>query len=145
MLIYLDNCCYNRPYDDETQMRISLETQAKLYIQDLIKKHELQLASSFMLLAENDANPYDIKRSMIRSFINSHTNIFVGIDNLETIKQMAFPIMETGIKQADAYHLACAVFTHCDYFITTDKRILRYHTDKLKIQNPTVFLAELEE
>lgn len=38
MKVYLDNCCYNRPYDDQTQIRISLETQAKLYIQDLIKK-----------------------------------------------------------------------------------------------------------
>ena len=29
--VYLDNCCYNRPYDDQSQLRISLETQAKLY------------------------------------------------------------------------------------------------------------------
>ena len=28
MLIYLDNCCYNRPYDDQSYMRINLETQA---------------------------------------------------------------------------------------------------------------------
>ena len=26
--IYLDNCCFNRPYDDQSQLRISLETQA---------------------------------------------------------------------------------------------------------------------
>lgn len=37
MKIYLDNCCFNRPYDDQTQIRISLETQAKLYLQDLVK------------------------------------------------------------------------------------------------------------
>ena len=35
MLIYLDNCCYNRPYDDQSYMRINLETQAKLHIQVL--------------------------------------------------------------------------------------------------------------
>ena len=34
MKIYLDNCCFNRPYDDQTQIRISLETQAKLYVQE---------------------------------------------------------------------------------------------------------------
>ena len=28
--VYLDNCCYNRPYDDQSQVRISLESQAKL-------------------------------------------------------------------------------------------------------------------
>lgn len=27
MRVYLDNCCYNRPYDDQSQMRIHLETE----------------------------------------------------------------------------------------------------------------------
>ena len=34
MKIYLDNCCYNRPYDDQTYIRIHLETEAKLHIQE---------------------------------------------------------------------------------------------------------------
>lgn len=38
MRIYPDNCCYNRPYDDQTQTRISLEAQAKLHIQEQIRK-----------------------------------------------------------------------------------------------------------
>lgn len=33
--IYLDNCSYNRPYDNQSQMKIYLETQAKLHIQDI--------------------------------------------------------------------------------------------------------------
>ena len=28
MRIYLDNCCYNRPYDDQSYLNVSLETQA---------------------------------------------------------------------------------------------------------------------
>jgi hypothetical protein len=36
--IYLDNCCYNRPFDDQDHMRVYLKTQAKLYIQELIKE-----------------------------------------------------------------------------------------------------------
>jgi hypothetical protein len=35
--VYLDNCCYNRPFDDQEQRSVQLETQAKLWIQDLIK------------------------------------------------------------------------------------------------------------
>jgi len=31
--IYLDNCCFNRPYDKQTGERIKLETEAKLHIQ----------------------------------------------------------------------------------------------------------------
>ena len=53
MKIYLDNCCFNRPYDDQTQIRISLETQAKLYLQDLVKKKELSLVTSYILWYEN--------------------------------------------------------------------------------------------
>lgn len=26
MTVYLDNCCYNRPFDDQTQERIHLES-----------------------------------------------------------------------------------------------------------------------
>jgi hypothetical protein len=31
--IYLDNCCFNRPYDDQTILRNYLEAEAKTYIQ----------------------------------------------------------------------------------------------------------------
>ncbi len=43
MKIYMDNCCYNRPYDDQSQIRIHLETDAKLYIQDMVKMENLTL------------------------------------------------------------------------------------------------------
>lgn len=36
MLLYLDNCCFNRPYDDQSHTQIFLETQAKLHIQESI-------------------------------------------------------------------------------------------------------------
>ncbi len=34
--IYLDNCSLNRPFDNQEQMKIRLETEAKLYIQYFI-------------------------------------------------------------------------------------------------------------
>jgi hypothetical protein len=37
MRLYLDNCCFNRPFDDQTQRKIALESEAKLYVQDEIK------------------------------------------------------------------------------------------------------------
>lgn len=49
MKVYLDNCCFNRPYDDQAQLKIELETKAKLYIQQLIKDHKLDMITSFML------------------------------------------------------------------------------------------------
>ena len=43
MLVYLDNCCYNRPFDDQTQIKIMLETKAKMYIQGLIADKEIDM------------------------------------------------------------------------------------------------------
>ena len=36
MRIYLDNCCYNRPFDEQTQLRVRLETITKLAVQLLM-------------------------------------------------------------------------------------------------------------
>ncbi len=37
MRVYLDNCCYNRPFDDQAQPSVRLETEAKLLIQTLMR------------------------------------------------------------------------------------------------------------
>ena len=31
MRIYLDNCTFNRPFDDQTHIRIYVESEAKLF------------------------------------------------------------------------------------------------------------------
>lgn len=36
--IYLDTCCFNRPYDDQSHIRNSLEAQAKLHIQSATRE-----------------------------------------------------------------------------------------------------------
>lgn len=43
MKIYLDNCCFNRPFDDQIQIRIRLESEAKLKIQEEIQKGHVKL------------------------------------------------------------------------------------------------------
>lgn len=39
--IYLDNCCFNRPFDDMGNINIRLESIAKLHIQNLIRNEKL--------------------------------------------------------------------------------------------------------
>ena len=41
--IYLDNCCFNRPYYDQSQLKIYLETQAKLYIQNFEFLNQIEI------------------------------------------------------------------------------------------------------
>ena len=40
MRIYLDNCCYNRPFDEQAQIKVFLETVAKLSIQQKMREGE---------------------------------------------------------------------------------------------------------
>ena len=143
--IYLDNCCYNRPYDDQSQVRVSLESQAKLYIQRQIVARRLELVSSYVLLSENLANPVKSKRENIRDFIDANSAIFVSSANEDKIDMKAEEIMRTGIKYADACHVACAILAGCESFITTDKRLLKYQTDEIRMLNPVNFVSEWEE
>lgn len=144
MKVYLDNCCFNRPYDDQSQIRISLETQAKLYVQELIKNKELELAASYMLRFENEQNPYEIRRQTITEYIRNNTSVYIDYDKMEEVLKEAKSIMETGIKKKDAIHIACAIIADCDCFLTTDIRLLKYKTDKIIVENPVDFIQRLE-
>ena len=42
MRVYLDNCCYNRPFDDQNQLKIAIESAAKLAIQAKMRSGELE-------------------------------------------------------------------------------------------------------
>ena len=144
MKIYLDNCSYNRPYDDQTQIRIYLETEAKLHIQDMIKKGEVDLVTSYMLDYENGKNRFSHKKQAISDFMNTNESFFVGIENAEKANQIAKQIIDTGVKSADALHVACAILAECDYFITTDDRLLKYQSENIQITTPGEFIRRLE-
>ena len=142
--IYLDNCCFNRPYDDQAQIRISLETQAKLYVQDLVRMGKIELVTSYILWYENSQNPYETKRKAISEFMQKNSAEYIDADKAQIIKEKAEEIMETGIKMKDAYHVACAVYASCDCFLTTDNRLLKYYTDDIKVLNPIDFVKGME-
>jgi len=50
MRIYLDNCVFNRPFDDQSHLRVRLEPEAKLYIQSRIKQADCFLSTDDKLL-----------------------------------------------------------------------------------------------
>lgn len=145
MRIYLDNCCYNRPYDDQSQFRIYLETQAKLYIQELIKQDKIELVTSYILEYENSKNRFLQKKQTIESFMNTYESYYVGSERNKNIAKIAESIMNTGIKEKDAFHISCAIYAECDYFITTDDRLLKYQTNQLNLVTPYEFIRRLEE
>jgi hypothetical protein len=63
--IYLDNYCFNRPYDDQINLLNRMETEAKFFIQELILGEKVELAWSFVLDYENSDNPFEERRIRI--------------------------------------------------------------------------------
>lgn len=144
MRIYLDNCSYNRPYDDQSQMRIHLETQAKLYIQDMIRENQVELVTSYVLDFENSNNRSMQKKMAIEKFMKDYATLYVSNKHNDKLAQIADSIMETGIKEKDAYHVACALMAECDYFVTTDDRLLKYQSEKINLVTPGEFIRRME-
>ena len=144
MLIYLDNCCYNRPYDNQSYISINIESQAKIFIQNQIKNGKIELATSYVLYFENSQNPFEIRKKTIEDFASKYETVYISKDSHKKVIAISEKIEKTGIKHKDACHIACAIISNCDYFITTDYRLLKFKTDLIKIINPADFVKELE-
>ena len=145
MKIYLDNCCYNRPFDDQTQMRVYLEAQAKMYIQSLIVDKKIGLVYSYMSVYENNDNPNKKNSKIIFDFFKNAIQ-FVEYAEMQQVENIAESIMKQNIKNKDALHIASAILSSCQYFITTDDIILkRCKSDKIIICSPINFIHFLEK
>ncbi len=130
MRIYLDNCCFNRPFDDQNQIRIYLETQAKLYVQSKIKDGQIELVWSYILDYENAFNPYVERKITIQKW---KLKAIMDIDENKQILERAKELISLGLKSKDALHVSCAIEGRCDYFLTTDDKVLKKLKDYKKI------------
>ena len=143
MRVYLDNCSFNRPFDDQSQVRIRLETEAKLYIQQKLREGRLELAWSYILDYESQANPFDERREVIQAW---KKHAVLDTNATQGILCKAQALTTLGIKSKDALHIACAIEMQCDYFITTDDKILNRmkNTHEIAVVDPTTFVREVE-
>ena len=122
MKIYLDNCCFNRPFDDQSQLRIRIEAEAKLKIQEEIRAGKFQLVWSYILDYENNRNPFAERK---RQIIGWKKYAAVDVSENTAIIKKANLLNRRGFQKIDSLHLACAIYQHCDYFLTTDDKILK--------------------
>ena len=122
MRIYLDMCCFNRPYDDQTQPRIRIETEAKVVIQEKIKNAECELIWSSILDFECAKNPFDMHRIAILNW-RGIASTMIMVDN--PVLERAESLMTYGIGEYDALHVACSIAGKAEVFITTDDRLLK--------------------
>lgn len=120
--VYLDVCALNRPLDDQSQMRIRLETDAVLLILSYVRTQTIRMVVSPVHFKEVSANP-DLPR---REHVLALLRIFGTMANLDPlqVRRRTETLLQYGIGVADAAHVAFAELAGSD-FITVDVRLLR--------------------
>jgi predicted nucleic acid-binding protein len=141
--VYLDNCTWNRSFDDQTHLRIRIESEATLYIQEQIQAGQLELVWSFILDFENDQNPFIERQRAIKKWKNVAT---IDIDETVTLLETAKRLAKQGLATKDALHVASAIEGQAEYFLTTDDKILRKlsHLNEIKVIDPVTFIKRFD-
>lgn len=138
--VYLDTSVYNRLFDDQTQPKIFLETQAAILILQMIESNLIELVNSSILEYENSRNPFPIKQQAMNRYLEM-ARVKKKVDN--EIKERTEQLEQDGLKAIDALHVACAEATNTNYFITCDKRLInRYKSNLVRVVNPVDFILE---
>ena len=86
-------------------------------------------------------NPYGERRYSIAGWRGRA--VLCCVEN-EEIVSFAEKLRKLGVKTKDALHIACAFFARCDYFITTDKRLLSISIKEIRVVSPLAFIEEQE-
>lgn len=145
MKIYFDVCCLNRPFDDQTQQNIHLESEAVITILSNIQKGKWIMIGSAFLDWEISKIP-EMERFHKVRYLYSMAKLKITTDNFIETRQPV--IEEMGFGTIDAFHIAAAEKAKADILITTDYDILKkYDLQRnlinVRIQNPVQFLMEV--
>ncbi|OIO75409.1 MAG: hypothetical protein AUJ85_03185 [Elusimicrobia bacterium CG1_02_37_114] len=138
--IYIDLCVYNRPFDDQKQPKIKLETDVFLYLLEQIEKKKYHVVNSIILEYENKQNPYIERREKVSTYLKLSSEK-INID--ESVIERAIILERYGIPSIDALHLAVAEKSKVNYFITCDNILLnKIRNLKIKLEISTVSPVE---
>jgi hypothetical protein len=143
MKIYMDCCCLNRPFDDQSNLRVHLEAEAIKTIITLIEQQEWHLISSKILTFEISKIADESRKkelmviaSLANETVQINTSIATRVNEFERF----------GVQAFDALHLACSE-DNADVFLTVDDKFIKKASciNKLNITvcNPLVWLNEV--
>ena len=138
---------YDRCFDDQSQLRIRLETAAVEGIFELAEGGAFELAWSFMLDYENSLNPQEDRKEWAELLSRLCIHRIVPSPRILALARRL--IKSAKIKPRDALHVACAETGGCDYFVTCDDDLVRTvqtrsRAPKLKViaTNPVEFIRK---
>lgn len=132
----MDNCCLNRPFDDQSNIRNHLESEAIKGIISLCEQGNLKLISSQVLEFEISNTSDELRKSNLLA-INGLASM--NIEVTEELRQRAKTFESLKIQAFDAMHLACAE-ENANVILTVDdkfrKNANKIQDLKIRIDNP---------
>jgi len=120
--VYLDICCFKRPFDDATADRVRTEAEAVAAILDAVKAGTFELVRSPAHDFENERNPREDRRLATRLWLDVATTFVEATTSAAT---RARELAAIGFGPLDALHLAFAEQARARWFVTTDDRLLK--------------------
>ncbi len=120
MRLYLDSCCLQRPFDDQTHPRIRVETEAVFVVLAAIEAGEQSLLNSEALEYEIGHIPDETRRTEVLALLTLATE---RLRITEEVEALALMFEQQGVRPMDAIHLALASTAQADFFCTCDDRL----------------------
>lgn len=137
--IYLDMCCYKRPFDDQHQERVRLEALAVRRILERSEGGEIELVRSPALELENSDNPREDRRLATAVWLDGAS---VGVHLSAAVERRTTEPASLGFRPLDALHVVLAEESRAKILATCDDQLLglgERHRARLaiRIESPT--------
>lgn len=138
MLIYTDICTLCRPFDDQSQPRIWLETHALCVVLNLVEIGQIQMVRSPIHDLENSRNPREFRRMWVDQCLGLATQ---HVPLSSAIKPRAIALESLGVGALDVLHAACAEAAGCTHLLTCDDRFRTRYAGPITVLNPADFVV----
>ena len=139
----MDVCCYNRPFDDLTQLRTRLEAEAVLAILSIGRIKGWVLVSSDVVDLELSNMVNLTKRNKVTELCQlAKEKVFTT----DMIAKKADELQIFGMKALDNFHLAIVESSDIDFFLSTDDKLVKLASKlslSVRIANPLEWLPEV--
>jgi hypothetical protein len=144
MRIYLDTSVLNRPFDNQTQARIHLETEAFLTVLDYVIAGRFSLINSAVLIFENDMNPFPERQKSVQDYLSLASAM---VSMTPAMRDRGRVLERLGFKPIDALHVAATEQGQAEVLVTCDDGLLKTaqrHAGLLQVKVMSVlrFIAE---
>ncbi len=137
--IYLDICALCRPFDDQSYLRIRMETEAVNLILLKIKEGFYQMVVSPVHIKEIEAISDEIERIQLLTLLNNYGKA-TEVD-IRATRERAEELIKFGFGIADAAHVAFAEMASAEFISCDGKLVKKCKRHKIKVWcgNPIAF------